>query len=103
MRLPASAHTSRPWRIPAIAHDFEVEDVWALPTPGGPDDFPLLVEGFGSFDPAQSSSLPVRALFAIRYKLGELLGWDGPGGGLGDRVESLRDRLPADLRDGDRK
>ena len=38
-------------------------------------------------------------LFAIRWKLGELLGWDGPATGLGSRVPTLRDRLPADLRD----
>ena len=35
MRLPNTAHTQRPWRIHAIAPDFAVEDVWALPTPGG--------------------------------------------------------------------
>ena len=98
MRLPDSAHTSRPWRIHEIAHDFELEDVWALPTPGGPDDFPRLVEVAASFDTAQSSSPVVRALFAIRWKLGELFGWDDPGSGLGSRVPTLRDRLPADLR-----
>ena len=36
---------------------------------------------------------------ALRWKLGELLGWDGPGHGVGARVPTLRDRLPADLRD----
>ena len=49
--------------------------------------------------PAQSASAAVRALFAIRWKVGELLGWDGPDTGLGSRVPTLRDRLPADLRD----
>jgi hypothetical protein len=44
MRLPADAHTAQPWRIHAIAAGFRVEDVWALPTPGGKDDFPRLVE-----------------------------------------------------------
>ena len=39
------------------------------------------------------------ALCAIRWKLGELLGWDDPDTGLGSRVPTLRDRLPADLRD----
>ncbi|HEX7825763.1 MAG TPA: DUF2867 domain-containing protein, partial [Mycobacterium sp.] len=39
-KLPVSEHTRIPWRIHAIANDFRVEDVWALPTPGGPDDFP---------------------------------------------------------------
>jgi hypothetical protein len=38
-------------------------------------------------------------LWAIRWKLGELLGWDSPESGLGGRVRTLRDRLPADLRD----
>jgi hypothetical protein len=38
-------------------------------------------------------------LFAIRWKLGALLGLDDPGAGLGSRVPTLRDRLPADLRD----
>jgi hypothetical protein len=46
-----------------------------------------------------SSSVAVRTLFAIRWKLGELLGWDGPDAGLGSRVPTLRDRLPADLCD----
>jgi hypothetical protein len=99
MRLPNTAHTSRPWRIHEIAPDFRLEDVWALPTPGGPDDFPKLVEGIASADPAQSSSRAARTLWAIRWKLGELLGWDDEETGLGSRVPTLRDRLPADLRD----
>ncbi|MEU7144659.1 DUF2867 domain-containing protein [Nocardia sp. NPDC046473] len=40
-----------------------------------------------------------RILFAIRWKLGALFGWDKPGTGINTRVQSLRDRLPADLRD----
>lgn len=94
MKLPDTAHTSRPWRIHALARDFRLEDVWALPTPGGPDDFPRLVEMITSSDPSRSSSGPVRALFAIRWKLGELLGWDDDPG-----TQLLHDRLPADLRD----
>jgi hypothetical protein len=73
--------------------------VWELPTPGGPDDFPRLVQGIVSGDLSQGSSRVVRALFAIRWKIGELLGWDGPDTGLGSRVPTLRDRLPIDLRD----
>jgi hypothetical protein len=99
MRLPDSAHTSRPWRIHELTRDFEIEDVWALPTPGGPDDFPLLVEGFAAGDPSQSASAPVRALFAIRWKVGELLGWDDTQAGVGSRVPTLRNRLPDDLRE----
>ena len=99
MRVPNSAHTSRPWRIHELTRDFRLEDVWALPTPGGPDDFPRLVRTIASFDTSKSSSRAIRTLFAIRWKVGELLGWDGPDAGLGSRVPTLRDRLPADLRD----
>jgi Protein of unknown function (DUF2867) len=99
MRLPNTAHTSRPWRIHELVPDFRLEDVWELPTPGGPDDFPLLVEGIASGDPSRGSSRAARLLWAIRWKLGELLGWDGPDAGLGARVPPLRDRLPQDLRD----
>jgi hypothetical protein len=99
MRLPKTAHTSRPWRIHELTRDFRLEDVWALPTPGGPDDFPRLVQAFASSDPSQTSSPAIRTLFAIRWKVGELFGWDDPKTGLGARVPTLRDRLPADLRD----
>jgi hypothetical protein len=102
MRLPNTAHTSRPWRIHEVIRDFRLEDVWALPTPGGADDFPRLVHRMTSGEPSQGSSCAARVLWAIRWKLGELLGWDGPDTGLGARVPSLRDRLPADLRDGPR-
>jgi hypothetical protein len=106
MRLPTTAHTSRPWRIHEIAGDFRVEDVWALPTPGGPHDFPHLVRQIanGPRDGATTSSpsLVYRLLFEVRWKLGRLLGWDTAGSGIGARVPTLRDRLPADLREGPR-
>jgi hypothetical protein len=97
--LPHTAHTSRPWRIHELTRDFRLEDVWTLPTPGGPDDFRRLVEGFASGDPSRSASVPVRVLFTIRWKVGELLGWDGPDAGIGARVPTLRNRMPPDLRD----
>ncbi len=100
MRLPSTAHTSRAWRIHALTRDFRLEDVWALPATGGPDDFPRLVELIASLDPAQGSSRAARSLFAIRWKIGELLGWDDPAAVLGSRAPTLRDRMPADLRDG---
>ena len=115
MRLPNTAHTSRPWRVHEVAPDFEVEDVWALPTPGGPNDFPSLL-GFATDRPVELNaqgkyvgdgsygigSRVSRALFELRWKLGELLGWDDSDSGVGRRVATLRDRLPADLRDGPR-
>jgi uncharacterized protein DUF2867 len=99
MRLPNTAHTSRPWRVHELMSDFRLEDVWALPTPGGPDDFPRLVQQFASADPSKRLPRPARMLFEIRSKLGELLGWDAPDTGVGSRVSTLRDRLPVDLRD----
>ena len=101
MRLPSAAHTSRSWRIHQLTRDFQLEDVWALPTPGGPDDFPRLVNWLASRDdPARASaSRAVRALWAARWAAGQLLGWDGPDAGLGSRVPTLRGRLPADLRE----
>ena len=99
MRLPNTAHTSRSWRIHELTRDFRLEDVWALPTPGGPDDFSRLVRQFASADPTQSLPGAARTLFAMRLKVGELLGWDDPDAGVGSRVPTLHDRLPADLRD----
>lgn len=99
MRLPNTAHTSQPWRIHELTGDFRLEDVWELPGVGGPDDFPRLVALIASLDPSQGSSRVARVLWAIRWKAGALLGWDDPDTGLGSRVPTLRERLPADLRD----
>jgi len=98
-RLPTAAHTSLPWRIHEFTRDFHVEDVWALPTPGGRDDFPDLIRVATTLDPEASSSRAVRALFALRWKLGELFGWDDEDSGPGSRVPSVSDRLPAELRE----
>jgi uncharacterized protein DUF2867 len=95
MRLPNAAHTSRPWRIHGLTADFRLEDVWALPTPGGPDDFSQLVRLLASGDPSQGSSHAARSLWAIRWKVGQVLGWDADHG---LERPTLRDRLPADLR-----
>ena len=97
MKLPDAAHTDRPWRIHDIAGDFRLEDVWALPTPGGPDDFGRLIGTFTRSDPSRDAPLPARALWRIRWALGDVLGWDDEKIGPGERVESLRDRLSADL------
>ena len=97
-RLPNTAHTDQRWRIHEIATDFRLEDVWALPTPGGPGDFPKLVALGAQLDPERGSNPVVGALFALRWKIGEWLHWDDPDDGIGSRVPSLRDRLPQDLR-----
>jgi Protein of unknown function (DUF2867) len=99
MRLPAGAHMSRPWAIHRLAPEFELEDVWALPTPGGPDDLAALVGLVAGGGLRGGSSRGSRALFAIRWKLGELLGWDAEAAGGGMRAQSLRDRFGPELRD----
>lgn len=102
MRVAAAEHRARTWRIHELTAGFRLEDVWVPPSTGGPDDFPRLVELVASYDPLESSSCIVRTLFAVRFKLGDLLGLDAPATGVGERVPTLRDRLPADLRDGPR-
>jgi len=112
MKLPNPAHESRPWRIREIAPDFILEDVWALPTPGGAEDFPALLKLMSASDPANSSSLPTRILWRIRDRLGKLFdlgGISAPAGSEsgdagklpipGTSETSLAERLPEDLRD----
>jgi hypothetical protein len=98
-RLPDSAFAARPWRIHALAQDFALEDVWELPGQGRPEDFPRLVELVCAMDPARGPLSASRLLWELRSKLGALLGLDDEGSGTDGRVASLRDRLPADLRE----
>ncbi|SEM53211.1 DUF2867 domain-containing protein [Nonomuraea pusilla] len=103
MRLPKTAFTSRPWRVHEFTRDFSVEDVWAFRTPGaGPGDFPTMLAAMRAFGGLAKQPWPARFLFAVRWRLGALLGWDEPSAGVGSRVASLRDRLPGDIRDAPR-
>lgn len=97
-KRPAHEHLARPWRIHEVAEGFRLEDVWALPTPGGRDDFPRLVREMADGDPSRDRCTPAGALWAIRWRVGALLGWDDAAAGTEPGVPSLRDRLPADLR-----
>jgi hypothetical protein len=102
MRLPNAEHESHRWRIAEIAPDFRLEDAWALPVEGEAGDFPRLVEIVGSLDMAAEAPAVVRLLFGIRFGIGRLLGWDDPASRLPIPKETdttLRERLPADLRD----
>lgn len=99
-RLPVTTHTEQPWRIHEITGDFTVEDVWSFHTPGaGPGDFPRMLAAMHAAGGLDKQPWPARFLFAVRWKLGALFGWDKAADGVGTRVTSLRDRLPADLRD----
>jgi hypothetical protein len=107
MRLPNAVHEAGPWRIREILPDFTLEDVWALPTYGGAEDFPKMLAIATSMDPANADSLPARALWRIRDRLGawfDLGKISEPDDGThslpipGTEETSLADRLPDDLR-----
>lgn len=98
MRLPIGTHTQRPWRIHRIVPDFAVLDVWAYRTPGaGPDDLRNMLSAIQASAQRDSGPSLTRVLFAVRWKLGELFGWDD-----GETTApSLTERLPDDLRNPD--
>jgi hypothetical protein len=109
MKLPNAEHERRPWRIHDLVPDFTLEDVWALPVRGGPEDFQALLELTGSFDPSKAESGPTRFLWNLRdrlgvwFDLGEIsapVDGEEPGGLPipGSTETSLRDRVPPDLR-----
>ena len=108
MKILEAEHECRPMRIHDLVRDFTLEDVWALPMRGGPDEFPALLELVGSFDPSKAESRPTRFLWDLRDRLGRWLGLgeiSAPAGeaGAGELPipgageTSLRDRLPPDL------
>jgi hypothetical protein len=95
VKLPEAAHTAHPWRIHELTPDFRVEDVWSFRAPGaGPGDFPAMLAALRATAGLHRQPLPVRLLFALRWRIGALLGWDDADG----TAASLRRRLPADLR-----
>ncbi len=112
-RIPNSAQQAGAWRIHAIVPDFTLEDVWALPARGGPDEFPALLEMFGSLDPAGGESRATSFLWQLRDRLGQWFdlgrirvngaeGAEAPVGRLkipGTGETSLAERLPDDLLD----
>jgi hypothetical protein len=109
MKLLRAEHECRPMRIHDLVADFTLEDVWALPTRGGPEDFEDLLDLVGSFDPSTTESRPARFLWNLRNRLGawfDLGEISTPAGeqGAGElpipgtAEISLLDRLPPDLR-----
>lgn len=103
MRLPNATHEAHPWVIAQIAPDFKLEDVWRLPAQGGLGDFPTLLDIVASLDPVNSDSRATRALFALRFRIGALFGWeDAPASEPAAKVSpetSLSARVPTGLRD----
>ncbi|HVF05992.1 MAG TPA: DUF2867 domain-containing protein [Frankiaceae bacterium] len=99
MRVPNAVHEAHPWVIREVAPDFRLLDVWALPVEGERDEFGRVLDvGLRSFDPAGTGGA-ARALFAVRDRIGAVLGWDDakPRPIPGCRETTLRERLPAHL------
>ncbi len=96
--LPIAEHLARPLRVHALAHDFEVLDVWRLPVRVGRSDFRAFCALMADMEAIVGhTSWLTRKLFAVRLGLGRVLGWDEPGAPRpipGCTEASLRARLP---------
>ena len=96
-------------RCHAFLDDVRLHDVWAIPLQdGGPDrtmaDFRALMLG----DRRPPPSIAVRALFALRWRLGRVLGWDDDGHDPPDasyvhrltEADRVQSRVPPGTREG---
>ncbi len=99
IELDPCDHTRLPWRIHAIAADFQLEDVWRVPITGGPDDFARFVDVLAGLDTITSGPRAVRALLAVRLWAGRPLERGSAARGA-SRNAILIDQLPDDLRTG---
>ncbi|WP_405168186.1 SAM-dependent methyltransferase [Nocardia sp. NBC_01499] len=102
VRLPNSTYFTRGWRLPEVAPDFRVEDVWVLPARGARHEFAELVRQIADGDGAFEGERVAMFLHVVRQRLGAWFGLDRPGAGLDARVVSLRARLPEDAAFRDR-
>lgn len=108
MRVPNEVLKTQRWIIDDVVRDFDVEDVWALPIDGGPDDFDAVIDLMGSIEFPGSAPLAVRLLWGVRDLLGSMFGLgristsaddagtSPPVPGTDER--SLLGRVPANLR-----
>ncbi|MCR9092694.1 MAG: DUF2867 domain-containing protein [bacterium] len=104
MRRPNDDHLAQPYRVHALAPDFELLDVWRYPIVAPKDvAFATFLEFMVESQRALvSGNGPAARLFRLRGWLGERFGWDReesrPDEDTPQR-ESLRARLPAADRD----
>lgn len=101
-RIDTADHADPDWHVHEVASDFELIDAWRLPVSGSYDEFPELTKLFIALDFSNDEgSKANNLLFAVRSKMGELLGWDEEVLTLpipGCDETSLRDRLTSELR-----
>lgn len=76
MKIANAVHQAHPWLITGRRPQLRLLDAWDLPVHGGREDFADFVALVSSFDPAQAESMPARALFALRFRIGRWLHWD---------------------------
>ncbi|MEQ8458389.1 MAG: DUF2867 domain-containing protein [Sandaracinaceae bacterium] len=102
MRVDEETHRARPFRVHALARDFDLLDVWRFDVEGGPD-------GLARFCDQHERSLitgelvdsrVAAALFSLRLWLGRVFGWDeGAAQSIPGCTEtSVRDRMPVEAR-----
>jgi len=109
MRVDPAAFQKIDLRCHAFLDDVRLHDVWAIPLQdGGPDrtmaDFRALMLG----DRRPPPSIAVRALFALRWRLGRVLGWDDDGHDPPDasyvhrltEADRVQSRVPPGTREG---
>lgn len=79
LRIKIEEHTKHPWKVHDLLHDFEVEDVWALPITINDDHSIELVQNqFEATMEKLVNSGAAGALFRFRLYLGEIFNWDDP-------------------------
>ena len=77
MRVPAEEFRALDLEVHAFLADVPLRDVSAIDLPGGGEGRSIPdVRALRDRDAAVTAPLPVRVLFAIRLRLGRLLGWD---------------------------
>jgi hypothetical protein len=97
-RIDPSQHRQRPWRVHALAPDFELLDVWEYPIRARPPHDLAYFAGFFQRVEREVTSGAGAAglLFKLRAFLGRVFGWDDDTGPLpipGCEETSLRTRL----------
>jgi hypothetical protein len=99
VRIDSKSQLTQPWLIHGLVHDFELEDVWALPGIGGTrDDFEAVVRLVASTDPSTSSGPIAGGLWKARDILGRWFGIGEVTSGPQAAAHSIAARVPAELR-----
>jgi hypothetical protein len=76
MKLDPRRHYDHPWRVHALAEDFELLDLWEVAIESGGGDRFERFHAMISDNGFEADNAIVRALFAIRTVLGRWFAWD---------------------------